>query len=280
MKRVAAWLLLGLLAMPVMAGPRLVVFDVGEGQSLLVQQGNRGLLIDTGHPGMARHLLDRLDVLGVVHLDYLILTHLHPDHAGGYFRLRETWPETPVLYSGHPLPADVQPDLTRWMNDALQHDPYRRVLTAGDVLGWQEITLQALWPDKFVSANLNHHSLVLLLRHGDVEVLVMGDADAAAEAQLLTGNRLPEKIEVLVVGHHGAADATSDAFLARVKPALAIVSVNRDNIRGYPATEVLQRLEKNGARVLRTDRQGEIRVDLCARTGQQGCRVAVQSMPP
>ena len=261
MKYLWSWLLFFMIA-PVAAGPQLVVLDVGEGQSLLVQQGDRGILIDTGHPGKARHVLDRLSALGVAHLDYLMLTHLHPDHAGGYFRLREAWPETPVLYSGQPLPADVQPDLTRWVNDALGQDPNRRIFTAGDTLQWQGITLEVLWPEKFMNRNLNEHSLVLLLSHGETRVLIMGDANQTVEQALLRQKRLPESIDVLVVGHHGAADASSKAFIDRVHPKLAIISVNSNNIRGYPSAEVLRRLEKAGAKLLRTDRQGEISLDL------------------
>lgn len=265
MKRCFFWLLLLFLITAVAAGPQLVVLDVGEGQALLVQQGDRAMLVDTGHPGMTRHVLDRLNDLGVKHLDYLILTHLHPDHAGGYFRLREAWPETPVLYSGHPLPANVQPDLTRWVNDALRQDALRRILAAGDTLQWQGIRLDVLWPSKFVNQNLNEHSLVMLLSHGDTQVLIMGDANQKVEKALLQANSLPEDIDVLVVGHHGAADTSSKAFIDRIRPKLAIVSVNKDNIRGYPSADVLQRLEKAGTKVLRTDHVGEIRLNLQTR---------------
>ncbi|WP_456405055.1 ComEC/Rec2 family competence protein [Thiolapillus sp.] len=255
------WLLLFFLSATVVANPRLVVLDVGEGQALLVQQGDRGILIDTGHPGAARHVLDRLNELGVKHLDYMILTHLHPDHAGGYFRLREAWPETPVLHSGHPLPNDVRPDLTRWVKDALQQDARQRIVGAGDALNWRGITLKILWPDEFVSHDLNHHSLVLLLRHQDARILIMGDAPQQAERELLRQNSLPENIDIVVVGHHGSKYASSMAFIEKIRPRLAVISVNRNNIRGYPSAEVVQRWKKAGAKVLRTDRQGEIHLD-------------------
>lgn len=261
MKRYLYWLLLCLLATPVVADPRLVALDVGEGQALLVQRGDRGVLIDAGHPGKARHVLDRLGELGVKHLDYLILTHLHPDHAGGYFRLREAWPETPVLHSGHPLPHNVGPDLTRWVNDALQQDAHQRIIAAGEVLKWQGMTLAILWPEKFVGNDLNLHSLVLLLSHGDSRILIMGDATHQAEKELLGKNSLPENVDILVVGHHGSKHASSIPFIDKVHPKLAIISVNRNNIRGYPSAEVIQRLEKAGAKVLRTDQQGEITLD-------------------
>jgi len=152
------------------------------------------------------------------------------------------------------------------VNDALQQEPNRRILSAGDTIQWQGIRLKVLWPKKFVSPNLNEHSLVLLLSHGNTRVLIMGDANQKAEQALLQTNSLPKNIDVLVVGHHGAADASSKAFIDRIRPKLAVISVNKDNIRGYPSAKVLQRLKKAGAKVLRTDRAGEIRLDL--ETGQ------------
>ncbi len=262
MKRYPYLLILFFLTFSAMADPRLMVLDVGEGQAVLIQNKDHGILIDTGHPGMARHVLDRLDALGVKQLDYLILTHLHPDHAGGYFRLREAWPDTPVLYNGHPLPDDVSPDLTRWVNEALKQDARQGIFQTGTPLQWQGMTLEALWPETFASNDLNTHSLVLLLRHGATQVLIMGDANQRVEQELLRHNHLPKNIDVLVVGHHGAKDASSATFIDWIRPKVAVISVNRDNIRGYPAANVLQRLEKAGARVLRTDQEGEIRLAL------------------
>lgn len=270
-------LLLYLIAVPVAAQPRLVVLDVGEGQAVLLQQGSRGVLIDVGHPGMSQHVLERLAALGVKQLDTLILTHLHPDHAGGYFRLREAFPQTPVLYNGHPLPVDIAPDFVRWVNDALAEDPHRRLLLAGEQFSWQGISIESLSPETFAGNNLNRHSLVLLLRHADLTILIMGDADAVVEKTLLDQNKLPEDIDVLVVGHHGAADATSASFVDRVRPDLALISVNASNIRGYPSKNVLQRLNNIGARVLRTDRDGELLLELCNNNKDESCLISVET---
>ena len=277
MKALFSWLLFCMMAVPVAAQPRLVMLDVGEGQAILLQQGHRGLLVDVGHPGMGQRVLERLVALGVKRLDYMILTHLHPDHAGGYFRLREAFPQTPVLYSGHPLPANVRPDLVRWVNDALAEDPHRQLLRAGGRFQWQEMTIEALWPEAFSGNNLNRHSLVLLLRHAGLKLLIMGDADKTAEQMLLDQGKLPADIDVLVAGHHGAADATSVSFVDRVRPGLVLISVNAGNIRGYPGEEVLQRLEKVGARVLRTDRDGELRLDLCSQKKDGRCVINVET---
>ncbi len=279
-RRLLAVLLLALAALPAHGAPSLTVLDVGEGQALLLHEGRHGLLIDTGHPGMASHLLQRLSALGVERLDYLVLTHLHPDHAGGYFRLRERFPDTPLLYPGHPLPDDIGPDLVRWTNQAILADRHWRRLLAGDRIRWRGMTLEALWPATFNDGNLNRHSLVLLVRYGTIRMLLMGDADAVVERALLNEGRLPHRTDLLVAGHHGAADASSEPFVAALRPRIAVISVNRDNIRGYPSAEVIARLERSGASVLRTDRDGELRFRMeCPSAGEeQGCRV--HRVPP
>jgi len=242
---------------------RLVALDVGEGQAILIQRGEHGILIDTGHAGKARLVLDRLADLGVLQLDYLILSHLHPDHASGYFRLREAWPNTPVLFNGQPLSGVAQPDMTRWVNDALVTDPLSSVIQAGEKIQWRGMLLEVLWPDGFENQNLNRHSLVIKLDYRDQTVLIMGDAGNHVEQLLLNRhNKLPSNVDVLVLGHHGASDAGSEPFLKRLNPGLAIISVNANNLRGYPDAAVLQRLDDLGISLRRTDRDGEIRVNL------------------
>ncbi|HEB92196.1 MAG TPA: MBL fold metallo-hydrolase [Gammaproteobacteria bacterium] len=236
---------------------RLQVLDVGEGQAVLLQHGERGILIDTGHAGQAPKVLRAIADSDIRHLDMLILSHLHPDHASGYFRLREAWPDTPVLDAQHPLPADISPDMVRWVNEALSTDPLRRPLNAGDALPWGDARIEVLWPADFTSDNLNRHSLVLHIRHGERSALLMGDAGKKVERALLQqGKKLTA--DVLVVGHHGASDAGDTAFLAAVRPAYSVISVNRNNLRGYPHADTLQRLRATGGQILRTDEDGDI----------------------
>ena len=252
---------LALWASALSAASRLVVLDVGEGQAVLLQQGGRGVLFDTGHPGRVRNLLDRLRDLGVSHLDHVILTHLHPDHAGGYFRLREAFPRTPVYWNGQPLPKDVRPDMVRWVDEALRSDGRSQVLRAGGSIGWEGWQIRVLWPGAFSSGDLNRHSLVLLIERDRTRILIMGDAEAGAERALLNRGRLPQGVDVLVVGHHGAADATTEDFLRQVQPARAVISVNAGNIRGYPSAGVIQRLAALGIPLQRTDQEGDVVIE-------------------
>ncbi len=254
---------------------RLRLLDVGEGQAVLLSHGERGILVDTGHAGQATRVLRAIAGSGVRHLDMLILSHLHPDHASGYFRLREAWPDTPVLDAWHPLPADVSPDMVRWVNAALANDPLRRRLKAGDNLPWGDARIEVLWPAGFTNHNLNQHSLVLRIRHGERSALLMGDAGKTVERELLKGEK-PLASDVLVVGHHGASDAGDAAFLAAVRPQWSLISVNRDNLRGYPDADTLQRLRAAGGRLLRTDQDG----DICLRLPRTAAVIPCRQLHP
>jgi competence protein ComEC len=243
---------------------------VGEGQALFLQQGREAILVDTGHAGLAGHVLERLKHYGVDSLRAVILTHLHPDHASGWFRIHEAFPGVTVLDNGQPLPEAVSPDMVRWVRDSLRGDPHHQTLTIGDQLDWGRLRLEVLWPHGFSGHNLNLHSLVLLVTIGKSRVLIMGDAPQAVERRLLKAGGLPKQVDVLVVGHHGAADSSSTPFLQRLTPRYSVISVNADNLRGYPDADTLKRLKHYSTRVYRTDVDGEVCLVISGQAGGVG----------
>jgi len=84
----------------------------------------------------------------------------------------------------------------------------------------------------------------------------MGDADKKAKSLIMQQKQL-QPVDIFVAGHHGAADASSEAFLKAVRPKTAVVSVNRDNLRGYPDRKTLARLNHNSGLLHITSESGE-----------------------
>ena len=78
-----------------------------------------------------------------------------------------------------------------------------------------------------------------------------------AEKALLKEN-LNLKAEVLKVGHHGSSTSSKEDFIKAVRPHYAAISVGRDNLFGHPHSETLSVLEYVGARIYRTDLDGDI----------------------
>ena len=238
---------------------RLVAIDVGEGQSILLQRGQHGFLVDAGHAGNAPRLIQRLRAFGVERLDYLTLTHLHPDHASGYFRLREAFPDANVLTHDLPFDNTKVPDITRWVNEALVIDTLRKIVYRGDKIEWRDVTIKVIWPPPVLHANLNDGSLVIEILFGSRRALIMGDVSEKIERQLDKNQSLQGPYDALVAGHHGSAGTSSDAFLSLVRPAYSIISTNVSNIRGYPDSGTVDRLQRHSrSKLLKTYEVGDI----------------------
>ena len=95
------------------------------------------------------------------------------------------------------------------------------------------------------------------MRYGAAIFLFTGDLEAAQEQHMLEEGKNP-KCTVLKVAHHGSKTSTTEVFLAAAQPHYAVISVGRENNFGHPAPEVVKRLEKEGAKLYRTDEDGAI----------------------
>ena len=109
--------------------------------------------------------------------------------------------------------------------------------------------------------DVNENSLVALVKVGDVRALFMGDAGLETERKLLASN-VDLRSDIVKIGHHGSAYATSPDLLVAVNPRIALISVGRHNIFGHPASTTLTRLHERGIRIYRTDRGGALRIPL------------------
>ncbi len=243
---------------------QVVVLDVGMGQSVLLVEEGHGILVDTGLAGYSPHVLSRMKHFGVDTLDYLILSHLHPDHAGGYFQIRTIWSDTPVFDSCS-VPQELHPseqDAFLKLQEGLKNDSLHRCLKAGDELPWKGHSLQVLWPMSMPGTNLNRDSMVLLFttKQGKT-LLIMGDVDKSVERSLHSTLEvsLQEKgVDLYVAGHHAAVDSADPDFLKMLNPQVSIVSVGKENPLGYPSKKSMAVLETYSETVLRTDLNGEI----------------------
>ncbi len=240
------------------AGPLQVFFlNAGEGEAiyLLGPSGER-FLIDTGNLITGYRVGQFLLRHGGPKIDYLFITHPHPDHVGGVFYLLQRFQVKTWGDNGEPVPQNQE--VFRWYEKLFRHGRYR-VFRAGQRFPIGKGRLEILWPGT-LSNSWNENSLVMRLTYGKIHFLLMGDAPSRVEMALLS--MYPHlKAEVLKVGHHGAIDATSEAFLQRVKPKIAVICINRGNFHGYPSLEIIRRLRKIGAQVFITGRDGTILVE-------------------
>jgi len=121
--------------------------------------------------------------------------------------------------------------------------------------------LEVLHPSgEQASRDDNSGSLVVAVEAGGRRLLFPGDLDAPAERELVSRSGTALGADVLKVSHHGSARSSDPRFLAAVAPRLAIVSAGVRNAYSHPAGAALERLDAVAAVVLRTDRDGVVRV--------------------
>ena len=227
---------------------RVTVLDVGQGQCVLIQCGGDCFVVDCGSQSGSQTgewAADALKDQGVSRISGLILTHYDFDHTSGARELMELV-ETDTLYLPHTPEADRTlaqgAEQVYWISTLLELP-----------CGTGKITI--LPGEKDSTGNEN--SLCILFQAENCDILITGDRNQEGEAYLLEQIDLP-RLDVLIVGHHGADSSTGLALLEKTRPATAVISVGAENGYGHPQPEVLQRLELFGCRVLRTDQNGTI----------------------
>jgi competence protein ComEC len=232
----------------------ITALDVGQGLAVVVRTATRTLLYDAvpSYGGEAdsggRIVVPLLRGAGVESLDVMVVSHEDLDHLGGALTVLETF-QVRALESSLPT-AHALHTLV----------PESRRCAAGRAWEWDGVRFEFLHPQpRWESARRNNQSCVLRVAAGGRAMLLTGDIERAAEAVLVRENL---KADVLLVPHHGSRTSSSEGFIAAVAPRWAVVPAGYRNRFGHPARDVLERYAAAGVRVLRTDRDGAVRVVL------------------
>lgn len=245
--------------------PELTMFDVGQGDSLLLRFPSQETVLIDGGP-------DRTVVSAIAKkigyfrhsIDLVILTHPHADHLNGLVEVLKRYDVGHVLTTG--IAGDGGPEWNAWQAWTRAHADRVWYAKRSDEYTVGSGTIKVLYPPQPLlgsspphqgsegQGGLNDASIVFMLTLNKKKWLFMGDASEVIESQLM---RLGEDLhaQVLKVGHHGSRFSTSEQFLRLVKPEVALISVGANSF-GHPAQSVIYRLEHAGAHVYRTDKNG------------------------
>lgn len=256
---------------------RLTFLDVGQGDASLVQFPNgTSMLVDGGGSYEPRYDVGRARVVpylraaGIQRLDVVVGTHLHADHVGG---LRAVLRELPV---GELWLCPRHDERSPWWHELRALAQRQGVpIVAPHRLVRGSVSVEPLWPDAVAhrgqaasacggQLSTNDASVVLRVRYGRSSALLAGDIEAQVERQLVDRYQDGLSARLLKVAHHGSATSTTDQFVSRVLPRIAVISCGRENRFAFPDREVISRLDRIAAAVWRTDLRGGVIAHLFA----------------
>jgi competence protein ComEC len=227
------------------------MLDVGQGLAAVIETRRHVLVYDTGpafRSGSAAGVLAVEPYLrhrGLRRVDMLVASHDDNDHAGGAATLANLLPVVRRAASGRALDALGTVERCR----------------AGDSWSWDGVRFDWLHPAAELLPNDNDRSCILRVRAGSHVLLLPGDAERAAEAELLARGGLGP-VDVLVVPHHGSRSSSSESFVAATRPSWALVAAGHRNRWGFPVAPVVERWQDAGANLLVSARSGAIEFDV------------------
>ena len=237
-------------------------FDVGQGDAIFIEtpQGHQ-ILIDGGPDKTVLEKLGREILFYDRTIDLIILTHPHSDHLKGLINILERYQVENILWTGVDYDSQLYQE---WQRMLEEEGAKIYIAQAGQRIISSKVILEVLHPFESFEGkeveDIDDTSINTKLIFGEKSFLFTGDASQEIELDLTEEFQGRLKSNVLKVGHHGSRTATAQEFVGEVFPEIAVISVGRDNSYGHPHQEALDTLEKYDITVLRTDRDGDIKI--------------------
>ena len=242
----------------------ILMFDVGQGDSILLHSYNKNILIDTGGKVLFEkkekwryrknktNLVDNTLIpvfksFGIGKLDYLILSHGDFDHMGEAINLVNNFKVEKVIFNCGEF-NDLEKELIKVLDK--KHIKYYSCIKELNIDKNKLYFLQTKEYD-----NENDNSNVIYTELNGYRFMFMGDAGVDKEKDILDKYNIND-IDVLKVGHHGSKTSSGKEFIDEIKPKYSIISVGKNNRYGHPNKEVLENLKIS--KIYRTDEDGSI----------------------
>jgi len=237
-------------------------FDI-PGEAIFIQTPEKNQILIDG--GLSSKILEKLSKempFWDREIELLILTHPETDHLGGLLEVLKRYKVKNILWTGI---IKKGREYEEWKRLIKEEKAKIEIAKAGKRISCKNCQweLKILFP--FLSLegiefeDSNDTSVVGKLIFLNTSFLFTGDLYQSGEEKILERDFNLES-EILKVAHHGSKTSTSERFLERVLPKLAIICVDKNNQYGHPHQEVIERLRKNGVKILRTDLNGDIKI--------------------
>jgi competence protein ComEC len=243
-----------------------IFFDVGQGDAIFIETPqNHQILIDGG-PGSA--ILERLAKempFWDRTIDLIILSHPEHDHMAGLIEVLKRYKVDNILWTGV---ARNTSEYNEWVGLVEEEGAIIKIAQAGQKIELGppvDMGLYILSPSENLEGetvkNINNTSIIARLVFAENSFLFTGDAYKSIEEKLVESG-IDLDSDVLKVGHHGSKTSTSEEFIRAVTPEIAVISAGKNNPYHHPHQETLETLGKYDIKVLRTDKDGDVKI-LC-----------------
>ncbi len=238
--------------------------DIGQGDSAFLRLPNGATILIDGGPRANFDsgkfiVLPFLKSLGINKIDVVVATHADMDHIGGLTSVLDEMKVGKIIMPHSRHTTRTHDRLLKLIYEKGVGFQFGRRGQRIDIC--PDVRIDILHPiDEWVAgswASENDRSIVMRLVYGGTSAIFTGDIGEYAKEEIL--ENVPDiSSDVLKVSHHGAKSGSSKAFLAAVRPRIAVISAGRNNLFGHPAPEVIDRLTSMRAAIYRTDRDGAI----------------------
>lgn len=246
-----------------------VFFDIGQGDAIFIEtlRGHQ-ILIDGGPDINILEKLGREMPFFDRTIDLVILTHPEQDHIAGLIEVLERYRVEYILWTGvNRKTAEYE----RWrevIDKEEKEGAIIKIAKSGQKIFCsapesKDCYFEILYPFECLEGkevkNANNTSIVARLVFKNNSFLFTGDIPKSVEAELIKeGANLDS--DVLKVAHHGSKTSTIEDFIWKVSPEIAVIQAGRDNRYGFPHQEVLEILQKFDIKILRTDKNGDVKI--------------------
>lgn len=231
--------------------------NVGQGDSALIICDGKAMLVDSGEKEYYAFVEYHLKKKGISKLDLVVATHPHSDHIGSMSKIIENYEIGTLLMPE--INEEIIPDTEKYreLKETLKNNSVQsEYVKAGDVYNLSDAEIKILSPLR-QSEEVNNMSVVFMLTYGDKSFLFTGDIEKDAENALVNaGTEL--KCDVLKIAHNGSDTSTSEEFLERADPQIAVISVGKNNEYGHPKKKIIGRLLHSDILIYRTDYDGTV----------------------
>ena len=218
---------------------------VGQADSTFIKYKDKTMLIDAGNNEDGNNIVKFLKSKGISKLDYIVGTHYDEDHIGGLDDIINNFDIGKFYLSNG---GEVGVNYYNLEKAAKKRNLTITIPKVGDKIDFGDVNMEVMAASKFDGKNDNNASVVIQAKYGSRRYLFMGDLERQEEAK-----RKWNEVDVLKAGHHGSNTSSTQEFLNQVKPKYVFVSAGKNNKYRLPNVKAMERIEKTGAKIFRTD---------------------------